>query len=190
MPGKSWKCRTCNGYNHKTETRCGHCGDQKLILFAAGSTPDRPSESHDHIPHRGYADGYGGYGTYGASAHHWKGQQAPSPYGKGPMRSSYRQLYPGAYGAKGGTTITIDGSKGKGKGTDIEGNVYILQAPKGPLGKGRGKSKGKPAEEDQRRRKRISEGVYGPMVRLICLDHHLHDEGGEPAGRGHEQSMP
>ena len=152
MPGKSWKCRNCNGYNHKTETRCHHCGDQKRILYEEASTRERPSESHEQIPHHGYADGYGGYGTYGASAYHWKGQQAPSPYGKGPARSSYQQLYPGAYGAKGGTTITIDGSKGKGKGTDIDGNVYILQAPKGPLGKGGGKSKGKPAEEEEDQR--------------------------------------
>ena len=106
-------------------------------------------QSWEQVPPGGYGDGHGGYGTYGASSHSWKGRQAPygKGPGKGPLRSSYRQLYPGAYGAKGGTTITIDGSKGKGKGTDSHGNVYISQAPMGPgseyvypLGKGGGKS--------------------------------------------------
>ena len=44
------------------------------------------------------------------------------------------------------------------------------------------------ARANLRRRKRTSEAI--PMVRLSCLDHHLHEEGGGPAGRGHEQSMP
>lgn len=119
------------------------------ILANGGSNPDNPIESHEHIPHRGYGDGHGGYGTYGASPY-GKGKGWWQEYGnevgygpRGLARSSYSQHYAGNYGAKG----------------DGKGNVYIVQAPMGPGseyiyplkgdGKGKGKSKGKGGGADQ-----------------------------------------
>ena len=73
----------------------------------------------------------------------------------------------------------VDGSKGKGKGIDSEGNVYILQAPKGPgseiiypLGKGGGNTK--EARANLWRKTWSREAI--PRARL---DHHLHNEGGQ-----------
>ena len=159
MPGRSWKCRQCDSYNPKSNPICGSCQSPMKILTQGPSTRENPLQSWEQVPPGGYGDGHGGYGTYGAPSHSWKGQ---APYGngpgKGPLRGVYRQVYPGAYGAKG---PFIDGSKGKGKGKNSKGNVYILQAPIGPgsehvypLGKGGGKSssKGRPAEEEEEQR--------------------------------------
>ena len=93
------------------------------ILAHGGSAREDPPASYDNIPPRGYGDGYGGYGTYGASPHGkgWHAEYGDMGYGpllRHPSWAMYPQMYPGAYGAKG---------YGKGK----EGNHYILQAPKG-----------------------------------------------------------
>ena len=141
MPGKNWKCRGCGQYNKKTNVACMGCGHQMQVLTGGGSSSLHPEDSYDNVPPRGYGDGYGGYGTYGASpSRHGKGWHAQygtdgrwkddvgyGPLNRAPSRSSYSQIYPGAYGTrgKGKVNIVVDGSKGKGKGMDSEGNVYI-----------------------------------------------------------------
>ena len=69
MPGKSWKCRGCGQYNRKTDVICTGCGDRMMVLTGGGSSSHNPEHSYDNIPPRGYGDGYGGYGTYGASSY-------------------------------------------------------------------------------------------------------------------------
>ena len=122
------------------------------ILAHGGSSPENTEESYENVPQRGYDDGYGGYGTYGASPHGkgWHAEYGTDgrwmhDIGYGPLqqrphsRTSYSQ-HAGACG-----------TKGKG-GKDS--NVYIIQPGKGsgwmyPLRqKGGGKQKGKPSEED------------------------------------------
>ena len=67
MPGKTWKCRSCNTYNPKAKAVCGECGDPMRILMGGGSSREDPVHSYEQIPQQGYGDGKGNYGPRGKS---------------------------------------------------------------------------------------------------------------------------
>ena len=121
-PGRSWKCKSCNGYNPKSSSVCGFCEDKMRFLAHGGSSQEDPIQSYEQVPPNGYGDGYGNYGAYG------KGWQRPHGYasngqwplremqrleyfndmGYGPMRTRSRLPYSATYGGK-----------GKGKGSIV-----------------------------------------------------------------------
>ena len=67
MPGKTWKCRSCQSYNPKVNAVCGQCGDPMRILMGGGSSREDPVHSHEQIPQQGYGDGKGNFGPRGKS---------------------------------------------------------------------------------------------------------------------------
>ena len=171
MPGKSWKCRSCQHYNKKTDKQCGWCGDYMQLLVHAGSSGDAPTHSYDSVPPGGYGKGKGsqafstvwppqagdygygdpGYGNDPNDIYIWTPEVGRS--NGPPPRSKYPPPRPSHYASTYGA-----GAKGKGKGAGkhyVPGSEYVYPQ-KGQsgayvnmgYGKGHSKGKGKQQEEE------------------------------------------